>query len=246
MKKLITLILLFLPLITFAQKEGKSTREVVISPDFTYGENSIYITANDDASFQYSILDEGKNNVFLSGRITSLEPMVRTGKFTFYTPEGKPYASGYYNNNIPFRAWSYFDEEGQVIASANYSATIQYLKNYGDIDIGEDFILEAKKAPKFGKKGMKEFLEFIRENTKYPPFSLINNMEGLVHCQFVIDKTGQLINARIVEGLTEDFDLEVLRVLSLSPLWKPGKHQGNPVNVLYTIPIHFKLSAETE
>lgn len=220
--------------------------EVVISPDHIYGENTLYITANDDASFQYSILDVGKNNAYLSGRVTALEPLVRTGNYTFYNPKGKPYASGYYNNNIPFRVWSFFDEEGQVVASVNYSAAIQFLKNFGDIDIGEDFVLQAKKAPKFGKRGMKEFLSFIQDKAIYPPFSLINNMEGVVVCQFVIDKTGQLINARIVEGLNEDFDLEVLRVLSLSPLWKPGKEDGNYVNVLFTIPIHFMITSGNE
>lgn len=244
MKKLIPIIFLFLPIFTLAQTEVISTEEIVISPEFIYGSSSIYIKANDDASFQYSMLDMDKNNTFLSGKISSLEPMIRTGKYTFYTPGGEPYASGFYSNNIPFRVWSYFDSEGQVASSVNYSSAIQFMKNFGDIDIGEDFVYKAKKAPKFGKKGMKGFLNFIKENAIYPPFALINNMEGKVVCEFVIDKTGKLINVRIIEDLNEDFDLEVVRVLSLSPMWKPGKDKGNPVNVLYRVPIHFKLPSD--
>lgn len=244
MRKLIPIILLLFPIFALAQTEVISTEEVVISPEFIYGPNSIFIKANEDAGFQYSILDMDKNKTFLSGKVTSLEPMIRTGKYTFYTPGGEPYASGFYSNNIPFRVWSYFDSEGQVVSSVNYSSAIQFMKNFGDIDIGEDFVLEAKKAPKFGKKGMKGFLSFIKENTIYPPFPLINNMEGKVVCEFVIDKTGKLINVRIVEGLNEDFDLEVIRVLSLSPLWKPGKVNGNPVNVMYSVPVHFKLPSD--
>jgi len=246
MRRLISIILLLLPLFVHSQTEVASTEEVLIYPEFTYGSNSIFIQANKDAGFQYSILDTDKNNTYLSGKVTSLEPMIRTGKYTFYTPEGKPYASGFYSNNIPFRVWSYFDGEGQVVASVNYSAAIQFMKNFGDIDLGEDSIQQAKKAPKFGKKGMKGFLKFIQENAIYPPFTLINNEEGKVVCQFVIDKTGQLINARIVEGLNEDFDLEVIRVLSLSPNWKPGINKGKPVNVMYTIPVRFRITSETE
>ena len=167
-----------------------------------------------------------KNNTLLTGKVKTLEPMVRTGQYTFYTPGGQPYASGYFSNNIPFRVWSYFDGNGQVVSSVNYSAAIQFQKNYGEIDLGEDFVLQAKKAPKFSKRGMKGFQKFIRENAVYPPFTLINNMEGTVVCQFIIDKTGQLINVRILEGLNEDFDMEVIRVLSLSPNgnpeWKTG------------------------
>ena len=246
MRRLTSIILLLLPLIAHSQTEVASTEEVVIYPEFTYGTNSIFIKASEDAGFQYSILDVDRTKTYLSGKVNSLDPMVRTGKYTFYTPGGEPYVSGFYSNNIPFRVWSYFDSKGQVVSSLNYSAAIQFMKNFGDIDLGEDFVQQAKKAPKFGKKGMKGFLSFIQENAIYPPFNMINNEEGKVVCQFVIDKTGQLINIRIVEGLNEDFDLEVIRVLSLSPKWKPGKNKGNPVNVMYTIPVHFKITTEIE
>jgi len=246
MKKIIAIILLLLPLIlcgqTAEQTTDPSIEEVVILPEFTYGTNSVYIKANDDSTFQYSILDLDKNNTYMTGKVSSIEPLIRTGRYAFFTPEGIPFASGFYSNNIPYLAWSYFDKDGQVIASLNYSNAIQFIKTHGNIDIGDDFVLTAKKAPKFGKKGMKEFAAFIKENAVYPPFSLINNEEGRVLCQFVIDKTGQLINTRIVEGVNEDFDLEVFRLLSLSPLWKPGKINGEAVNVLYTIPIHFKIT----
>lgn len=241
MRNILAITFLLIPLLLQGQTEVPSTEEVVIKPEFTYGNHSLFIKANQDTSFQYSVLDMDNNNTLMTGRVTKLEPLIRSGKFTFFTPMGTPYASGFYSSNLPFRAWSYFDSEGKVSATLNYSAAIQFMKNYGDVDIGEDFVLQAKKAPKFGRKGMKEFLSFIQENTKYPPFALINNMEGLVLCQFVIDKSGRLINARIVEGLNEDFDLEVIRVLSISPLWKPGMIKGEPVNVKFSIPVHFKL-----
>lgn len=246
MRRLTSIILLLLPLFAHSQTEVASSEEVIIYPEFSYGMHSVFIKASEDAGFQYSILDMDKNNTLLSGKVNSLEPLVRTGQYSFYTPGGKPYASGFFSNNIPFRVWSFFDDEGQVVSSVNYSAAIQFMKNFGDIDLGEDSVQHAKKSPKFGKKGMKEFLSFIQENAIYPPFSMINNEEGKVVCQFVIDKTGQIINARIVEGLNEDFDLEVIRLLSLSPKWKPGMNNRKPVNVMYTIPIHFRITSETE
>jgi len=140
-------------------------------------------------------------------------------------------------------AWSYFDQDGQVSSSVNYSNAIQFLKTHGNVDIGDDYVHSAKKAPKFGKKGMKGFIRFLSENAVYPPFPLINNEEGRVVCQFVIDKTGQLINARIVEGVYEDFDMEVIRLLSLSPQWKPGKDKGEEVNVMLSIAVDFKINS---
>lgn len=243
MRKLISFILLLIPFLSQGQTDTLSTAEVVILPEFTYGTHSLFIKANEDNTFQYSILDMDNNKTLLIGNVSSLEPLVKTGKYTFNTPNGTPYASGFYSNNIPFRLWNYFDEQGQVSAALNFSVAIQFMKNYGDIDIGEDFVYEAKKEPKFGRKGIDGFASFIKENAVYPPFPLINKEEGTVLCQFVIDKTGQLINVRIVEGVNEDFDLEVIRLLSLSPVWKPGQIKGEPVNFMYQLRIHFKQAA---
>jgi hypothetical protein len=242
MRNKLAISILLIPLWAGAQTEPPLSDEVLVLPELTYGSNTMYLKSNDDNTFQYNILDMDNNVTHLTGKVSSLEPLVRTGSYTFNTPEGELYATGYYSSNIPFRGWKFYDAEGKEKASLNYSAAIQFLQNYGDIDIGEDFVYEAKKAPKFEKKGWDGFLNFIRENAIYPPFPLINNEEGIVVCQFVIDKTGQLINARIVEGVNEDFDLEVLRILSLSPKWKPGKARGgDPVNMMYRLAVQFKL-----
>jgi protein TonB len=37
------------------------------------------------------------------------------------------------------------------------------------------------------------------------------------------------------------FDEEALRVVKAMPNWKPGKQNGKPVRVLFTLPIVFKI-----
>ena len=241
MRKSILIFMLFIPLILNGQAEGIAIEEVVILPEFVYGTNQLFIKGNSDSTFQYNFLDMVNNHTIMTGKLKTLEPMNRTGKYMFYTPGGDPYASGFYTNNIPFRSWSFFDKEGGVVNSLNYSGAIQFLNNFGSIDLGGDSITSLKKTPGSRKKDIKVFLNFIHENAVYPPFSLINSEEGRVVCQFVIDKSGKLINVRVIEGLNEDFDLEVIRLLSLAPLWKPLKVKGDPVNVVYTLPILFKL-----
>ena len=241
MRKSILIFLLFIPLVLNGQAEGIAIEEVVILPEFVYGSNQLFIKGNSDSTFQYNFLDMVNNHTIMTGTLKTLEPMNRTGKYMFYTPVGDPYASGFYTNNIPFRSWSIFDKEGQVVKTLSYSGAIQFLNNFGSIDLGGDSITSLKKTPGSRKKDTKAFLDFIRENAVYPPFSLINSEQGRVVCQFVIDKSGKLINLRIIEGLNEDFDLEVIRLLSLAPPWKPLKVKGDPVNAVYTLPILFKF-----
>jgi hypothetical protein len=241
MRKSIFFFMLFIPLVLHGQTGGIAIEEVVILPDFVYGTNQLYIKGNGDSTFQYNFLDMVNNHTIMSGKLKSLEPLNRIGKYMFYAPDGAPYASGFYSNNIPFRAWSIFDGEGQVVKSLNFSAAIQYLNNYGNVDLGDDYIESLEKTPGYRKKDIKNFLGFIEENAVYPPFSLINDEQGRILCQFVIDKSGKLINIKIMEGLNEDFDLEVIRLLSLAPPWKPLKVKGDPVNAVYTLPLNFKV-----
>jgi protein TonB len=55
-----------------------------------------------------------------------------------------------------------------------------------------------------------------------------------------------LSDLRIVKSLHPLFDKEALRVLSLMPNWIPGKQNGESVKVKYTIPIAFRLEADTD
>ena len=241
MRNSILSFMLLIPLVLQGQTEGIAIEEVLILPEFVYGPNQLFIKSNDDASFQYNFLDMVNNHTIMTGKLLTLEPLNRTGKYMFYTPDGSPYASGFYANNIPFRAWSIFGSQGEVVKSLNFSAALQFLNNYGNVDLGEDYITSLKKTPGYRKKDIKDLLGFIEENAVYPPFSLINSEQGTVLCKFVIDKSGKLINLKILEGLNEDFDLEVIRLLSLAPPWKPLKVKGDPVNAMYTLPFNFKL-----
>ena len=241
MRKSIFFFMLIIPFVLQGQNEGIAIEEVVILPDFVYSTNQLFIKSNDDSTFQYNFLDMVNNHTIMTGKLKTLEPMNRTGKYMFYTPDGAPYASGFYSNNIPFRSWSLFDGEGQVVRSLNFSGAIQYLNNFGNVDLGDDYIESLKKSPGYRKKDIKNLLVFLEENAVYPPFSLINGEQGRILSQFVIDKSGKLINIKILEGLNEDFDLEVIRLLSLTPAWKPLKVKGDIVNAVYTLPFNFKL-----
>jgi uncharacterized protein YfaS (alpha-2-macroglobulin family) len=49
-------------------------------------------------------------------------------------------------------------------------------------------------------------------------------------------------NPYIVRGLDPSIDLEVLRVVRSMPKWAPAKQYGKPVNITFTLPIHFHLT----
>jgi len=83
--------------------------------------------------------------------------------------------------------------------------------------------------------------QYLSENIVYPVDARKANIEGRVIARFVIEMDGAVTNATIVHGIGGGCDEEALRVVSKMPRWKPGRNNGKPVRVYFTLPIVFKL-----
>lgn len=94
--------------------------------------------------------------------------------------------------------------------------------------------------------GDKGFSKFLSTNVKYPKAAREKNIQGRVIAAFVIEKDGSLSDIKIVRGIGYGADEEALRVLQLSPNWKPGVQNGHTVRVSYAVPINFALSSDDD
>ena len=93
--------------------------------------------------------------------------------------------------------------------------------------------------------GMGECMKWLGQNIKYPADAKEKGVQGRVIVQFVVEKDGTIVNAKVVRGVDPDLDAEALRVVNQSPKWKPGKQKGEAVRVKYTLPIMFRLSNDS-
>lgn len=100
------------------------------------------------------------------------------------------------------------------------------------------FIVE--EMPEF-PGGELELRKFIANNIKYPVAAQEKGIQGRVYVTFVVDKNGEVANAKIARGVDPALDKEALRVVNSLPKWIPGKQRGQTVNVSYTVPINFAL-----
>ena len=98
-----------------------------------------------------------------------------------------------------------------------------------------------EQVPEF-KGGLEAFGKFLMTNLRYPKVARDNNVQGRVVITFVVEKDGSLSNMKVVRGIGSGCDEEALRVLSISPAWKPGIQNGKPVKVQYSVPISFTLA----
>lgn len=89
--------------------------------------------------------------------------------------------------------------------------------------------------------GMAECMKFLSKNIDYPEDCEKAGVQGRVIVQFVVDKEGNITEPKVVRGIHESLDKEALRVIKMMPKWEPGKEDGKPVNVKYTVPIAFRV-----
>jgi len=91
-----------------------------------------------------------------------------------------------------------------------------------------------------------ELLSFIYTHLNYPKEAKNAGIEGMSVVQFVIDKTGTVIEPNVVRDIGGGTAKEVLYVVelmnNLTKKWTPAYKDGEAVNFLYTLPIRFKLA----
>ena len=86
------------------------------------------------------------------------------------------------------------------------------------------------------------FRTWILQQLKYPAEAVSRSIQGRVTVSFIIEKDGSLSNVNILSSPDKSLSDEVVRIVSLSPKWTPGKQQGENVRVRFTLPVEFALS----
>lgn len=83
-------------------------------------------------------------------------------------------------------------------------------------------------------------LEAIQSKIHYTDLALKADIQGKVIVLAIIDKNGNVIDARIAKSLFPQLDEIALNAVKKTK-FTPGKQRGKPVKVQMTIPITFKL-----
>jgi len=125
----------------------------------------------------------------------------------------------------------YVFDKGKLLSNS----TVYKYKSSGKTYISVDVV------PEF-QGGIGAFIKFLRHNINYPESARKNNTSGTVNISFVVEKDGSLTNIKVQRGVGDGCDEEAVRVMKLSPPWKPGMADGKPVRVAYNVPIAFPMN----
>lgn len=89
--------------------------------------------------------------------------------------------------------------------------------------------------------GEAALLKYISDHLKYPQIALEQEIQGVVTLRFVVLPNGAVGDVFVVQGLDSNCDREAVRVVKSLPRFNPGRQQGKPVSVWFTLPIRFQI-----
>lgn len=100
-------------------------------------------------------------------------------------------------------------------------------------DIQQSATLEDTVKPSF-PGGMVLFYKYVGNNFKIP-----ENFKGSgkIYIKFFVEKDGSLSDIEIIRDLGFGLGNEAVRVIKNSPKWIPGQVNGEPVRMMYSLPI---------
>ena len=108
----------------------------------------------------------------------------------------------------------------------------------------EDFPIAGVPAEYPG--GYQAFYYFVNDSLQYPAEAKEKGIEGKVYVQFVIDKTGDLVNESVVAVKSDNelLNQAAIDVVKKSPNWIPARltKKGAVIKQRIIMPITFKLS----
>lgn len=85
-------------------------------------------------------------------------------------------------------------------------------------------------------------VSFISNNLNYPSSAKGYGIEGTVMVDFVVDEVGNVVMPEVVYDIGGGCGQAALDVLQEMPPWEAGHHDGQPVKVKLTLPIHFSIA----
>lgn len=104
----------------------------------------------------------------------------------------------------------------------------------------EEIFKSVEQMPTF-PGGDAALMKYLSSHINYPAMAQENGVQGRVVVQFVVTKTGKVGEVKVVRSVDKDLDREAVRVCKSLPNFVPGRQNGQPVNVWYTLPVTFKL-----
>lgn len=235
MKKLLLLCFLFSGIYGFSQdtifldKKHKPVSQTAAEYFQVLEKNS----TNSDAGWKRTYLMSGQ--IMSEEFYSSFEKESLEGKKRTWKKEGKLHTEADFQNDIYHGHFISYWENGQMKRKDAYKK--------GKWKEGTTWDPAGKKIKWYPMEqkpvfpgGQKALVTYLKKNAKKPKEAA----GGRVVVSFVVDVDGTVTDIKIKESTSMGLNYAAYELVAKMPLWEPGKQDGEPVRVIYALPLNFQ------
>jgi TonB family protein len=170
------------------------------------------------------------------------EKGLRDGPAAYWFENGQMDCEGSFTDGAMDGVWKFYHENGQECSRETYVmgelVALEMWNESGEPEKVKELSTETE--PEY-PGGFDSMADFIRTNVVYPEEARGQMIQGSVYVEFIVGRTGEIENVKVLKSAHPLLDEEALRVVKLMPAWIPGRQHNRAVRVRYTIPINFKI-----
>lgn len=189
----------------------------------------------------------------------SIELEVYHGTCKEWYPSGNIKSVRNYTNGLMDGLYQEFSDNGEIIKECTYKD--------GSINLGSDECANISKSfsDMMSKKVVSEdnktivrevspnnmpnivpasfpggdaaFKAFLRDNINFPLWTKIHQVRGRILVSFTVQKDGRVVVCKASNVIDPYSEAEIMRVISMSPIWTPATINGEPIDYPMTIPV---------
>jgi len=188
---------------------------------------------------------EWRNN---TNEIGTYNDDLKEGIWLHYRADKTVYAEQQYLNGQLHGEQIYYDTSGAVAYKEVYQYGLKTNANNDSISLVPEELPRFAGCEELGLStddlktcADKKMMQFVYSNLKYPMKARETGVQGKALIRFVVDKSGNVTDINVLNGVSKEIKKEVIRLVNTMPKWIPGKKDGQAVNVQYSLPIMFRL-----
>jgi periplasmic protein TonB len=254
MKKLLPILLLLPVAIVHAQKHKREEIRFVVYDENWKAckiEDAKYLSALEklsDTAYELKVYNF-KGPIISVETYKDAEATILNGEMIFYGPDGAIDSSGSTINGRKHDWWYYYTDSSTLWMKEEYNngkllnrmdtAAIRE-ENEKNKDEWSTSIKKDEIEASF-EGGDKGWVKYVQKNIDFPTRAKSLNIGGNLMIQFIIDKEGNVTQAKINRSVEYSIDQEGLRLIKSSPKWKPAWQNGQYVKAYRKQPLNFSV-----
>jgi len=131
-------------------------------------------------------------------------------------------------------------EDGVVVITTKKEGVEYLLADSLPVTLRDSLCKEPIKKPEFNG-GQAQLTSYLTDSIQYPFVCKQLKKQGKVTVRFLVDKTGKISDAKVINRADYYLDKEAVRLINVMPAWTPGSKCGEKLNIYVSLPVNFKL-----